>query len=127
MKTIIKTDKAPLPIGPYNQAVAVQGQLLFTAGQIALDAKTGQMVGSTIQEQTKQVCENLKAILIASHSDLNHVVKTTVFLKNFNDFSAMNEIYGSYFGSAAPARSTVEVARLPKDALVEIEVVALIV
>lgn len=126
MKTIIKTDKAPLPIGPYNQAIAVQGQILYTAGQIALDPKTGAMVGTTIQEQTKQVCENLKAILIASHTDLKHVVKTTVFLKNFNDFAAMNEVYGQYFGESAPARSTVEVARLPKDALVEIEVVALI-
>ncbi|MDD8017616.1 MAG: RidA family protein [Bacteroidota bacterium] len=126
MKTIIKTDKAPLPIGPYNQAVAVQGQLLFTAGQIALDPKTGNMVGTTIQEQTKQVCENLKAILVSSHTDFAHVVKTTVFLKNFNDFAAMNEVYGKYFGDAAPARSTVEVVRLPKDALVEIEVVALI-
>lgn len=126
MKTIIKTDKAPLPIGPYNQAIAVQGQVLYTAGQIALDPKTGAMVGTTIQEQTKQVCENLKAILIASHTDLKHVVKTTVFLKNFNDFAAMNEVYAQYFGESAPARSTVEVARLPKDALVEIEVVALI-
>jgi 2-iminobutanoate/2-iminopropanoate deaminase len=126
MKTIIKTEQAPLPIGPYNQAVAVQGQLLFTAGQIALDAKNGQMVGTTIQEQTKQVCENLKAIMLASHTDFKYVVKTTVFLKNFNDFAAMNEIYALYFGEASPARSTVEVARLPKDALVEIEVVALI-
>lgn len=126
MKTIIKTEHAPLPIGPYNQAVAVHGQLLFTAGQIALDPKNGQMIGTTIQEQTKQVCENLKAVLTASHTDLNHVVKTTVFLKNFNDFAAMNEVYANYFGEAPPARSTVEVARLPKDALVEIEVVALI-
>ncbi len=126
MKTIIKTDKAPLPIGPYNQAVAVQGQLLFTAGQIALDPKSGAMVGTTIQEQTKQVCENLKAILTASHTDCTHVIKTTVFLKNFNDFAAMNEVYAHYFGDASPARSTVEVVRLPKDALVEIEVVALI-
>ena len=126
MKTIIKTEKAPLPIGPYNQAVAVQGQLLYTAGQIALDPKSGQMVGTTIQEQAKQVCENLKAVLVASHTDLKHVIKTTVFLKNFNDFAAMNEVYGLYFGDSAPARSTVEVARLPKDALVEIEVVALI-
>jgi len=126
MKTIIKTDKAPLPIGPYSQAVAVQGQLLFTAGQIAIDPNTGAMVGTTIQEQTKQVCENIKAILIASHTDLKHVVKTTVFLKNFNDFAAMNEVYAQYFGESSPARSTVEVARLPKDALVEIEVVALI-
>ncbi len=126
MKTIINTEYAPLPIGPYNQAVAVHGQLLFTAGQIALDPKNGQMIGTTIQEQTKQVCENLKAVLTASHTDLNHVVKTTVFLKNFNDFAAMNEVYANYFGEAPPARSTVEVARLPKDALVEIEVVALI-
>ncbi len=126
MKTIINTEYAPLPIGPYNQAVAVHGQLLFTAGQIALDPKNGQMIGTTIQEQTKQVCENLKAVLTASHTDLNHVVKTTVFLKNFNDFAAMNEVYANYFGEAPPARSAVEVARLPKDALVEIEVVALI-
>ena len=126
MKTIIKTEKAPLPIGPYNQAVAVLGQLLFTAGQIPLDPVTGQMVGTTIQEQTKQVCENLKAILTASHTDFNHVVKTTVFLKDFNDFAAMNEVYGQYLGYVSPARSTVEVARLPKDSLIEIEVVALI-
>lgn len=126
MKTIIKTDKAPLPIGPYNQAVAVQGQLLFTAGQIPLDPVSGAMVGTTIQEQTVQVCENLKAILLASHTDFKNVVKTTVFLKNFNDFAAMNEVYAKYFGEASPARSTVEVARLPKDALVEIEVVALV-
>ncbi len=126
MKTIIKTENAPAPIGPYNQAVAVQGELLFTAGQIALDPKTGQIVGTAAGDQTKQVCENLKAILIASHSDFAHVVKTTVFLKNMNDFSAMNEVYGKYFGESSPARSTVEVARLPKDVLVEIEVVALI-
>ncbi len=95
MKTIIKIENAPAPIGPYNQAVAVQGELLFTAGQIALDPKTGQVVGTTAGDQTKQVCENLKAILTASHSDFAHVVKTTVFLKNMNDFSAMNEVYGA--------------------------------
>lgn len=126
MKTIIKIEKAPAPIGPYNQAVAVQGQLLFTAGQIALDAKTGAIVGASAADQTRQICENLSAILTASHSDFAHVVKTTVFLKNMNDFAAMNEVYGKYFGEASPARSTVEVARLPKDALVEIEVVAVI-
>jgi len=126
MKTIIKTGNAPAPIGPYNQAVAVQGQLLFTAGQIALDPKTEQIVGASAAEQTKQVCENLKAILTASHSDFAHVVKTTVFLKNMNDFAAMNEVYGKYFGEASPARSTVEVARLPKDVMVEIEVIAVI-
>ena len=126
MKTIIKTEKAPAPIGPYHQAVAVQGQLLFTAGQIALDPKTGAVVGTNAAEQTKQICENLNAILAASHSDFAHVVKTTVFLKNMNDFAAMNEVYGKYFSEAAPARSTIEVARLPKDVLVEIEVVAVI-
>ncbi len=126
MKTIIRTDHAPQPIGPYNQAVAVQGQLLFTAGQIALDPKSGQLVGTNVQEQTEQVCRNLQAVLEAAHSDFAHVVKTTVFLKNMGDFAAMNEVYGKYFGSASPARSAVEVARLPKDALVEIEVVALI-
>lgn len=126
MKTIIRTENAPAPIGPYNQAVAVQGELLFTAGQIALDPKTGKIVGTTAGGQTKQVCENLMAILTASHSDFAHVVKTTVFLKNMDDFSAMNEVYGKYFGESSPARSTVEVARLPKDVLVEIEVVALI-
>jgi 2-iminobutanoate/2-iminopropanoate deaminase len=126
MKTIIKTDSAPAPIGPYNQAVAVQGQLLFTAGQIAIDPKTGNVVGTTVVEQTKQVCENIKAILTASHSDFAHVVKTTVFLKSMNDFAAMNEVYGKYFGDASPARSTIEVARLPKDVAVEIEVIAVI-
>ena len=126
MKTIIKTEKAPAPIGPYNQAVAVQGQLLFTAGQIALHPTTGAVVGATAAEQTKQICENLNAILTASHSDFAHVVKTTVFLKNMNDFAAMNDVYGKYFSEASPARSTIEVARLPKDVLVEIEVVAVI-
>jgi 2-iminobutanoate/2-iminopropanoate deaminase len=106
--------------------VAVQGQLLFTAGQIALDPKTGEIVGASVAEQTKQVCENLKGILTASHTDFAHVVKTTVFLKNMNDFSAMNEVYGKYFGEASPARSTVEVARLPRDVMVEIEVIAVI-
>ena len=126
MKTIIKTEHAPAPIGPYNQAIAVQGELVFTAGQVALDPKTGQLTGTTITEQTEQACKNIEAILKASHSDLAHVVKTTVFLKNMSDFGAMNEVYGKYFGQASPARSAVEVARLPKDALVEIEAVALV-
>ncbi len=126
MKTIIKTDKAPLPIGPYNQAVAVQGQLLFTAGQIALDPVTGQVVGATVAEQTKQACENLKAILTEGKTSFANVVKTTVFLKNMSDFTAMNEVYGQYFGEASPARSAVEVARLPKDVLVEIEAIAVV-
>jgi 2-iminobutanoate/2-iminopropanoate deaminase len=127
MKTIIKTQEAPAPIGPYNQAIGVQGQLLFTAGQIALNPADGLMVGSDIKEQTEQICKNLAAIFRASHTDFKHVVKTTVFLKDMNDFPAMNEVYGKYFGEASPARSAVQVARLPKDALVEIEVIALIV
>ena len=104
MKTIIKTDKAPLPIGPYNQAIAVQGQLVFTAGQIALSPATGQVVGTTVAEQTKQACENLKAVLLEAKSSPKNVVKTTVFLKNMGDFAAMNEVYGQYFGEASQAR-----------------------
>jgi len=126
MKTIIKTAKAPLPIGPYNQAIAVQGQLVFTAGQIALDPVTGQVAGVTVADQTKQACENLKAVLTEAKTSLKNVVKTTVFLKNMSDFAAMNEVYGTYFGEASPARSAVEVARLPKDVLVEIEAIAVV-
>ncbi len=126
MKTIIKTDKAPLPIGPYNQAIAVQGQLVFTAGQIALDPATGLVAGVTVAEQTKQACENLQAVLTEAKTSMKNVVKTTVFLKNMSDFAAMNEVYGTYFGEASPARSAVEVARLPKDVLVEIEAIAVV-
>jgi 2-iminobutanoate/2-iminopropanoate deaminase len=126
MKTIIRTENAPAPIGPYNQGIAVKGELIFTAGQIALDPVSGQMVGTTIADQTEQVCKNLKGILAAGHTDFARVVKTTVFLKDMNDFAAMNEIYTKYFSDASPARSAVQVARLPKDALVEIEVIALI-
>lgn len=126
MKTVIRTEDAPSPIGPYNQGIAAQGQFVFIAGQIPLNPKTGEVVGTSIDEQTRQVCKNIKAILTASHSDCAHVVKTTVFLKNFNDFTAMNKVYGTYFGEASPARSTVEVSRLPKDVLVEIEAVAVI-
>src|ERR1700678_963865 len=122
----ITTDGAPAAIGPYAQGVRA-GNLIFTAGQIALDPNTGQAVAGGIKEQTARVLENLKAILEAGGSSLGQVVKTTVFLKNFNDFAAMNEVYASYFGADGdilPARSTVEVARLPRDLLVEIEVVA---
>jgi 2-iminobutanoate/2-iminopropanoate deaminase len=125
-RTRISTDGAPAAIGPYAQAVRA-GNLIFTAGQIALDPSTGQAVAGGIKEQTTRVLENLKAILEAGGSSLGQVVKTTVFLKNFNDFAAMNEVYASYFGADGdilPARSTVEVARLPRDLLVEIEVVA---
>src|SRR5271155_3538667 len=122
----ISTDGAPAAIGPYAQGVRA-GNLIFTAGQIALDPITGQAVAGGIKEQTARVLDNLKAILEAGGSSLGQVVKTTVFLKDFNDFAAMNAVYASYFsadGDTLPARTTVEVARLPRDLLVEIEVVA---
>ena len=122
-KKIIKTDKVALPIGPYNQAVSI-GNLIYTAGQIPLD-KQGQMVAGGIKEQTQQVIQNLIAVLSHGGSSLDKVIKATVFLKDLNDFAGMNEVYAEYFKSAtAPARSTIQVARIPKDALVEIEVVA---
>lgn len=125
-KHVIATLSAPAAIGPYSQGVRV-GNLVFTAGQIPLDPATGQIVAGGIAEQTTQVLENLKAIVEESGSSLAKAVKTTVFLKDLQDFAAMNAVYGKYFsleGVAAPARTTVEIARLPKDALVEIEVVA---
>jgi 2-iminobutanoate/2-iminopropanoate deaminase len=125
-KTKILTDKAPAPIGPYSQAVAVEGKLLFTAGQIPLDPASGTIAGTDIKAQTRQVLKNLEAVLAAGQSSLQQVVKTTVFLKDMNDFGAMNEVYNEFFASSAPARSAVEVTRLPKDVKVEIEAVALI-
>jgi 2-iminobutanoate/2-iminopropanoate deaminase len=125
-KVLVSTPSAPAAIGPYSQAIRT-GNLLFTAGQIALDPVSGQVAAGGIGEQTTRVLDNLKAILEAAGSSFEKVVKTTVFLKDFNDFAAMNVIYGQYMapeGAAAPARSTVEVARLPKDVLVEIELVA---
>lgn len=125
-KTAVSTPKAPAAIGPYSQAVRA-GDFLYTSGQIPLDPATGQFVQGGIAEQTTQVLENLKAVLEAAGSGLNSVVKTVVFLKDMNDFAGMNAVYGKYLageGVVAPARSTVEVARLPKDALVEIEVIA---
>jgi 2-iminobutanoate/2-iminopropanoate deaminase len=122
MKDIIATDHAPKPIGPYSQAVLANG-FLFTA-QIALDPNTNTFLEGDVAQQTERVLENLKAILTHAGLTLSHVVKTTVFLKDMNDFAAMNEVYAKYFPVAAPARSTVQVAGLPKDALVEIELVA---
>ena len=125
-KAVIATPSAPGAIGPYSQGIRV-GNLVFTAGQIALDPATGQVVAPGIAEQTTQVMENLKAILEAAGSSLAQVVKATVFLKDFNDFAAMNAIYGSYLapeGVIPPARTTVEVSRLPKDVLVEIDLIA---
>jgi 2-iminobutanoate/2-iminopropanoate deaminase len=127
-KAAISTPHAPAAIGPYSQAVRA-GDFLYTSGQIALDAATGQVVPGSIAEQTTQVLENLKAILEAAGTDLSRVVKTLVFLKDMSDFAAMNAVYGRYLapeGTVPPARSTVEAARLPKDVLVEIEVIALL-
>jgi len=125
-KIAVSTQNTPAAIGPYSQAIRI-GDLIYTSGQVALDPATGQIVFGGISEQTTRVLENLKAVLEAAGTDLFHVVKTVVFLKDMNDFAAMNATYGKYLapeGTVAPARSTVEVARLPKDALVEIEVIA---
>ncbi|MDB5489423.1 MAG: putative translation initiation inhibitor [Reyranella sp.] len=126
-KKIVQTDAAPKALGPYSQAVVANG-LVFCAGQIPLNPATGDIVEGGIAEQTHQVLKNLRAVLKAAGSDLGQAVKTTVFLKSMDSFAAMNEVYGlpEYFGSATPARSTVEVARLPRDVMVEIEVVALV-
>ncbi|HXM93873.1 MAG TPA: RidA family protein [Candidatus Dormibacteraeota bacterium] len=123
MKDVILTSRAPKPIGPYSQAVRANG-FLFVSGQVALDPASGELTGANIQEQTERVLENVKGILETAGSNLHQVVKITVFLKDMSDFSKMNETYARYFTSAPPARATVEVARLPKDALVEIEVIA---
>lgn len=125
MKDAVLTDHAPKPIGPYSQAIRANG-FLYVSGQVALHPQTGALVGTSIQEQTERTLENVKGIVEAAGVKLTQVVKTTVFLKNMNDFAAMNEVYARYFASAPPARSTVEVARLPKDALVEMEVVAVL-
>lgn len=127
MRKIIQTDQAPAPVGPYNQGVVASGAMLFVAGQIPLDAATGELVGTTVAEQTEKVLENLAAVVKAAGSDLSQVVKTSVFLKDMNDFAAMNEVYAKHFGDTdAPARACVEVARLPKDVRVEIECIAMV-
>jgi 2-iminobutanoate/2-iminopropanoate deaminase len=121
----ISTPHAPAAIGPYSQGISAGGTFLFTAGQIPLDPVSGQLVEGDIRVQTRRVMENLKAILTAGGSGLSAVVKTTVFLKDMGEFTAMNEVYATYFPQKPPARSTVEVARLPRDVRVEIEAVAL--
>ena len=123
---IIRTDRAPAPVGPYNQAIAITGELLFVAGQIPLDPQTGEIVGGgDITSQTQQVMANLGAILEAAGTTWENVVKTTVFLSDLQNFTAMNQVYAQYFlPETAPARACVEVSRLPKDVLVEIECIA---
>lgn len=123
MKEPVLTDRGPKPIGPYSQAIRSNG-FLYVSGQVALDPKSGEFIGADIRQQTERTLENIKGILEAAGSNLHHVIKTTVFLKDMNDFAAMNETYAKFFTQAPPARSTVQVARLPKDALVEIEVIA---
>ena len=125
MKEIISTEKGPKAIGPYSQAVKANG-FIFTAGQISLDPATGQIVEGDVARQTARVLDNLKAILEAGGSSLDQAVKATVYLKDMNDFAAMNEVYGRYFAKNPPSRSTVEAARLPRDVRVEIDVIAVV-
>ena len=124
MREVIATDDGPKAIGPYSQAIKANG-LVFVSGQVALDPATQQVVTGDVAAQTERALQNLAGILKAAGTSLDRAVKTTVFLKNMSDFAAMNEVYGRHFTQAPPARSTVEVARLPKDVLVEIDVIAL--
>src|SRR5687767_4110680 len=124
MRMVVSTQDAPQAIGPYSQAIKANG-FVFISGQIAIDPPTGNIIGGTVVEQTARVMENLGAILRMAGSGYERVVKSTVFLKSMSDFAAMNEVYARYFSANPPARSTVEVARLPKDVLVEIDEIAL--
>ena len=125
MKKVIHTEKAPKAVGPYSQGIST-GNLLFTAGQVAIDPATGKLVEGGIQEQTRQVLENLKAILTAARTDFSKVVKSTVFLQDIKNFAEFNQIYAEYFPSEPPARSTFQVGALPLGAMVEIEIIALL-
>jgi len=124
MRDVISTPDAPKAIGPYSQAIRAKG-FVFVSGQVAFDPATQQIINGDVAVQTERVLKNISAILKAAGSSLEKVVRSTVFLKNMNDFAAMNEVYGKFFSSQPPSRSTVEVARLPKDVLVEIDVIAL--
>lgn len=124
MKEIVVTENAPGAIGPYSQAVKTNG-MVFCSGQIPIDVTTGEFVSSDVAEQTEQVLKNLSAVLEAAGSDLNKVVKTTVFLADMNDFAQMNEVYARYFNENKPARATVQAARLPRDAKIEIDCIAI--
>ena len=123
-KTIIKTDNAPSPIGPYSQAV-LSNNILYVSGQIAINAATGEIVNDTIENETHQVMKNLGAVLKQADMDFTNVVKCTIFVKDLNDFTKINDVYGSYFPFDPPARETVEVSRLPKDVNVEISCIAM--
>ncbi|HLQ65375.1 MAG TPA: RidA family protein [bacterium] len=123
-RDIVKTDAAPQAIGPYSQAIKANG-FVFVSGQTALDPRTGQMVGQDIKTQTRRVLDNIKAVLHAAGTSLDNVVRCSVFLKDMNDFGPMNEEYGSYFRELPPARTTVQAAKLPRDALVEIDAIAM--
>lgn len=120
---MITSEQAPRPIGPYSQAIKANG-FIFTSGQIAIDARTNELIPGGVQAQAKKVFENLSAVLQAAGSSQDRVVKTTIFLKDLADFAAVNTIYADYFGKALPARSTVEVSRLPKDVLIEVDCIA---
>jgi 2-iminobutanoate/2-iminopropanoate deaminase len=124
MKTIINTNNAPAPIGPYNQAVAT-GNLIFVSGQIPMDAATGEIISSDIKAETKKVMENIRAILTEAGSDFDQIIKTSIFLTDMQSFAQVNEVYGSYFTANFPARETVQVSALPKGVNVEISVIAL--
>ncbi len=123
-KKVVYTEKAPKPVGPYSQAI-IAGDFIFTAGQIPIDPKTNQIVQGDIKEQTRQVLENLKAVLEEAGASFDDVVKVTVYMKDLNEFSAMNEVYSEYFKNSPPARTTVEVSRLPRDVKIEIDLIAL--
>jgi 2-iminobutanoate/2-iminopropanoate deaminase len=123
LRNIITTEKAPEPIGPYSQAIEANG-FIFTSGQIALNPETGALLEGNVSEQATLVFDNLKAVLEAAQSSMDSVVKTTIYLKNMSDFTAVNEVYASYFGKGLPARSTVEVSCLPKNVLVEVDCIA---
>ena len=125
MKEVISTKAAPAPIGPFSQAIRIPG-LVFVSGQVAADPATGALVGASAAEQTERTLRNVEAVLHAAGSSLDRVVKASVFLKDMKDFAAMNEVYGRLFAGAHPARTTVQIARLPVDALVEIDVIALV-
>ena len=124
-KKVVFTEKAPKPIGPYSQAI-IAGNLIFTAGQIPIDPATNQVVQGDIKEQTRRVLENLRAILESAGATFDDVVKVTIYMKDLNEFSAMNEVYSEYFKNSPPARTTVEVSRLPRDVRIEIDLIAIV-